>query len=324
MPTIYNYIDNIDLAMLHTNESNEVKLHGRSFSVSVSIMGELNGEEQVIIDFSTVKTKLRTILKSKVDHKMWVAPGHVSIDKGIAAGVVSELNIAANNAFTFMVPEDAIFIVSDASMPDLVKSTTAVENMLTELLNEELEELEESYTVNVRLNSTIPVPPILNTNPGNALICIPFNYTHGLPRSTSRGCQNPLHGHSSAVFMEWNGPTTCEFDKLREVLQDVIFINYNDFDLDSKTLQYEAPRGKFHVGYNNCQNSIMMFNRDTTVENLIFLVFTGYFTYSELIYLKQNGLNRVVFTEGLDKGSVASIDEILSFASNELAIAMTS
>lgn len=135
---------------------------------------------------------------------------------------------------------------------------------------------------------------------------VQFNYTHGLPKSTSWGCQNILHGHSSFLVL---GGENGGFDQTE--LANTIAHSLNDsylYDVNNEVetdagfgLSYTTERGCFSL----LLSSSPAYAVDTialraapTIENIVTYIATTY-----AANLDAAGVTFLGISEGLWKGA---------------------
>ena len=167
----------------HAYIGRDGRQHGGSFHASFDVSGRVDANEQVVIDFSTVKKDIKSIVDDKVngfDHKLWFltaySEGAVAISSSKEVTVkTSALEITAPQDIIRMVDCDNYDttklskIVGDYVETELAKKHPGIELKVTCVLNEE--PVAKGYRVEM------------------------FRYSHGLRNSTSWGCQNIAHGH---------------------------------------------------------------------------------------------------------------------------------
>ena len=137
------------------------------------------------------------------------------------------------------------------------------------------------------------------------LFLVPFTYVHGLKNSSSYGCQNIAHGHRSYMAIDQSLIEGSDFAK--NVFVDIVkqydgkvFVNKND--MEDTRLSYESfSRGQYDMVFKN-RDDIMLFDTDTTVENLAIAI-----ARDNAIALKSIGVKELYVSEGLTKGAVESL-----------------
>jgi 6-pyruvoyl-tetrahydropterin synthase len=302
MPTIY--LDNvtvIDCAML--NYSNEVV--GRSFAVSVTVSSaDLNGEEQVVADFSSIKAKIKAFTDgpSGPDHKFIVPNKYVRVSPQTTGVHLAMVDIP--NGLTY---EGAL----DALYPFDYKDGAGVVLLLEERLASDLGQLFPEFTFQVFLSESF----------SRHNDCV-FYYSHGLAKSTSFGCQNIIHGHTSMVALKvqsfeefqhvvdgssvgtWTNNRKQIDDalrKVRSIANRAYFYCAAHWNAAESCIEYTSARGRFKLTLPKKQKLVEL-AAEPTVENMV-----AWFTEQLRNILTAEAfsmIQRVYVSEGLWKGAV--------------------
>ena len=268
-----NNITQIDYALFLGSE-----FVGDSVNVSVILTGDISDDEQVVVDFGTAKKWLKEL----IDHKQHGFDHKVLVPKYIPISGKSFNQYVVQGSSTFTVPDTAVKIIpkSDQDTPYLEHLASVVE----EYLNAHV----ESFTVKVRLDRNIVLSDNFN-------VVEKFCYTHGLPESTSWGCQNIVHGHYSYV-------AGCAYDA--EYVKKVAKHLNNKWLINSKyrhggsaaeefvEYSYTTERGKFHAEV--CSSGVLELPYEPTVENIAQYIVDTF----------GKPLQDVFISEGLCKGAI--------------------
>lgn len=166
---------------------------GNSYIATATAEGNNNNEEAVILDFSTGKKQLKALCDNIVDHKLWVNDKYHEIVYTDESVVVRARGLDKQITFETMLPKDAVYVqsfISDITMP-FNQQKDYIEQAVR-LANEDLSKKASTPEMKV----TIGINNKIFENARNKYF---FRYTHGLPTSTSYGCQNICHGHLSYI-----------------------------------------------------------------------------------------------------------------------------
>lgn len=166
---------------------------GNSYIAMATAEGTNDNEEAVILDFSTGKKQLKAVCDDIVDHKLWVNDKYHEIEYTNDSVTVRARGLDKQIIFETMLPKDAIYVQSfvfDVNEP-FHNQKDYIEQAVR-LANEDLSMKASTPT----MKTTIAVNTKIFDNSKNKYF---FRYTHGLPTSTSYGCQNICHGHLSYI-----------------------------------------------------------------------------------------------------------------------------
>lgn len=293
---------------------------GLSFVPAFRVHGEVSGDEQVIEDFSSIKKRIKQLVDDPdygYDHKLIIpmvadrakddpfylqtsSPNGVKLDVG-------HIRITC--------PPNAIRIIHDFS------TQTAEEPVLT-LIRQSMEQY-LSERLGLKVEVFIPEPQVVQPNglhyfcPERHAIAYQFEYTHGLPKSTSWGCQNILHGHSSFIQLatdRFGGTEEAQafvdysLTSLAESIAaylDEAYIVSKDHYTNSNGLQvvsYESrDRGYFELHLPSDYNVVVM-DSEPTIENIVHHVAKQFEAE-----LRENRVTSIAVSEGLWKGSLLNL-----------------
>lgn len=199
-----NRITTIDYAILA-----EDGIKGGSYNVNVEVTGKVDEEEQVVVDFSSIKSLLKQLIDDKItgfDHKLWVVTTAGKPNKDAWGRDIKETEIGyeisplisplaaedSTECGSLKVPHDGVrFIASYFRISDQIS------RYLEDFVNATLS------TNNIRIKVRLDQEENISEYFRESSLIMPFNYVHGLKNSTSWGCQNIVHGHSSFVAIPY-------------------------------------------------------------------------------------------------------------------------
>ena len=312
-------ITQIDFAYIDLNKQ---MLKGGSLNLSVEVTGPIEEQENVVVDFGSIKRTIKSIIDDKeegYDHKLWVTkdfgdrtdvdswvkPG-ATINKKIAMFEHAGQVIVATPSFMIYCPKNAIKIYDQRSS-FLVKE---IEEYLEFNLNRVYQlPISQSLKIRVYLTDT-PLLPYGHT-PG---VQYNFRYVHGLRQSTSWGCQNIAHGHLSwLLFLDGHHnvvPLDEDFKlKMDDEMNDHIFIWKDNVSIETAyvvNVDYQTfSRGYFNMSLSKEACRYQVIETETTVEHLVDW-FVEHFQ-DDIAKMVEKGATRLYFSEGLVKGACVSL-----------------
>jgi 6-pyruvoyl-tetrahydropterin synthase len=300
------------------------RLYGASINPIIQVTGALNGEEAVVCDFGTVKKRIKALIDDPelgYDHKL-VLPRDAFL-----TGRVQEFNqprVVVDSEFFHMgAPNNAVRVLEHTSH----YTHSGFAHELKSFLKQHMPEFDFDITTDDTPNC-LPFGTL--TKFGAATSHARFNYTHGLPRSTSWGCVNAAHGHGSFIQLLM-GDDPCPFvhyinegaSALIRAIDDTYFVNsdyaavINGGDpavigvpcTRDISVNYEhAERGPFSLALINQQ--VCFVDCETTVENLAAVIAN----LPEAKALCKLGVTGLYISEGQWKGCVVPLiaDEVQS------------
>lgn len=233
----YANLTNIDLGMILPNG----RLVGNAFNLHLELKGEEDPVENVLIDFSTAKKRIKKWIDDHTgngfDHKCWVTlhpsmqlscskinvTQDVENDGVIVSVPTGETIIEVNTPFTTLrapancfrflncMEDTQSHCISLASLPQLTERDIvyAAECEIASYLEERFAEDGETITVVATLTNNFSFPALSDPE----LNGYTFRYTHGLKHSTSFGCQNIAHGHISYLAFQLNASIWQNHDR---------------------------------------------------------------------------------------------------------------
>lgn len=301
------------------------KLTGRSFKPVITVHGNLQGDEQVIEDFSSIKRRIKAAIDDKLsgyDHKLIYDPSQCKLTPGFYPGTA-----------TLTVGDGKLQVTGDPRSFRKLAYTSFRSTALTvdQILSRELERflnvtfpgLRFEVMADVRAESLMPYMAssfgVPLTQP------IYFSYVHGLPKSTSWGCQFIAHGHLSFIQLLSNSSYYCGADSWQNF--DYLDLNHRCYKvavdiastLDGAYIvnkEYHSPigqigeyvrytskdRGTFELQMQAGSMPIIQLDTETTVENIAQYVATRWKDK-----LLESSITSIYVSEGLQKGALARV-----------------
>ena len=251
---------------------------GRSYHVSAIVTGEVESQESVVVDFSRCKKLLKGFIDDKesgFDHKLWV---YVDNNQKI---------ISQDDRMIIMTPYIYVDVPANA-VSFVYQDEDTLAKYLTTKMQNEFSDL--NITVEVELTDDGV------TNCGSY-----FAYSHGLKNSSSWGCQNICHGHTSFVEVRKDNGEHDYFlrNDIAEYLNEAIIINKENIveqTVFNIAIEYQSTdRGRFYVNY-KMPHKWIVFDTETTIEYIIEHVAEEF---------KDRLKGKTLFiSEGLSKGAI--------------------
>lgn len=296
-----NDVTTIDLAYVCSDGS----IRGLSVRPQIKVTGLIDPEEKVVVDFSTVKK----FMKAKIDDK------ELGYDHKLCVPLDALSYVKTQNV-------DGVYIQTPMSVLRLPRNAVRVFSVGRSIhhMHKELQQyldacLREEYgtafhSVEVSLDQEIQaINDLVQSGIGR------FNYVHGLKSSTSWGCQNIAHGHSS--FFQFFGSSNeerrndteqSEYElilRIEEELRDAVFVfdeNIVRNDPDVAIVQYSTGRGDFYAEFSIPDHNVHILKTETTIEYLV-----SYFTQMYGRDVRNLGYRYIAVSEGLCKGAVIDL-----------------
>jgi len=274
-------------------------LTGGSYNLQCLVSGEVDAKENVVVDFSTIKKDIKRLIDDEetgYDHKLWL-PMDVEIDE-IQDDYAGTVEIKTS-AMKLIIPQTAIKLVSSMSNVDLE---------IEEYLENGLREIHPNVNIKVDVALNEGIHPNCKINSEHVIL---FRYTHGLKYSTSRGCQNLAHGHLS--FAELNSrpgiskrELSQAYDHVYTVINQINRANLVWADnikyhtaFNEIHMEYQTVRGNWTATFNPYEQKTVIFDKETTVENLTEWIVERL----DVQMLKEYGIFGIFISEGLSKGA---------------------
>lgn len=289
---------------------------GLSVNPIFTVSGSTNNSESVVVDFSKCKKVIKELIdnmQTGFDHKLWVDPNHDRVTgiqqtpDGLTHVLTSNMSmVAPTTAFRFL--PDLLTGVIAEDMESSIRLLYNIEQALSQYLTENMSYL--GVTVDVCVPEPEPTDMTrIADHLGVADFAVDmFDYVHGLPDSSSLGCQNPVHGHSSFVFLgqsdhDLQMPNVSE---LANRIADYLHSSYlydvtNEGALnlsDGLHYQYTTERGKFkiHLGV---AVELVAITGAPTIENI-----TEHIAVKFAQQLNDYQVTTLMVSEGLLKGAL--------------------
>lgn len=279
----------------HAYIDNEGRVVGGSYRPKFIVTGNVDPQENVVIDFSAVKKAIKASIddyNTGFDHKLWWI-------EGTSAGTIT---FDGDNV-TIDTP-----VVTITGPANIVKVIRSDEQIINDYVQVELcaKYPDVDARIETILTTTFDTPPQMNTAAHQ------FRYAHGLKMSSSFGCQNIAHGHLSylgakttdvlatdlllaSIAAQLDGVVFAWDDNVsRENDQTVVDIGYTS-----------AHRGRMQMSFKRSsvdRVKLVILETETTVEHL-----TEWIAAEWGDELRQAGVQQLFVSEGLSKGAVASL-----------------
>lgn len=236
-----NHITTVDCLVLNNSGST---IKGLSFNVNAEITGHVLSLEQVVVDFSHGKKLLKDFIDGTygLDHKA-IAPSSFIVEEG------EDFIVISSPALQAKLPKDAVFTY-DRELFQYELFEEQIFFMIPSLLHEVATQFSSTldYTTSNGEQVTVSVHlvpsnsfTLYEDNP-NTASCM-FHYCHGLPYSTSYGCQNLLHGHSSMLQFSSDLPFEENVNILTLLLHKVLSCSQNEQDPANAILRVNDGAG---------------------------------------------------------------------------------
>lgn len=320
---IFNDLTCVD----HAYINKEGRIVGGSFMLSVILTGEVQEGEEVVIDFSKGKKQLKAAIDDHFagfDHKLWLCNEtheHTNVFTNDDGKSPAEVEIVTP-LVTLLVTPDAVRYV-DANYDRLDQLENAFALYLNGVLNADAVKINDKdeietvgkmrYTTKCKLS---PMPVSI----GDATF-FAFRYAHGLPNSSSYGCQNIAHGHLSyfmlldenhkpmpyQAFSQGRGMAqhmldlACHFDDTYFVHRANVTHLPNGNQPEDIKVHYQTERGYFSAHFKGKGNKIVVLDTDTTIEHLIEHMKPSFEMFKEI------GAKYLMVSEGLSKGAITEL-----------------
>lgn len=307
----------------HAYIDNNGFIVGGSFHPCFNVSGEIDGTEQVVVDFSAIKKQIKALIDSKetgYDHKLWIIEGFSN---------VTDVSVISEDEIVITTPEAQLHVARSA-----VKKVHLIDGVntpsysyeyiglhLSDYLTSNLQIEHPNVNIKVETFVTEHLHSYFPSFEENTAITYPitFRYTHGLRNSTSWGCQNIAHGHLSYIRLmttPFVNEDSYDFesrmcsvnrlcDKIARELHDAVFIdtaNLVSMDETGVQIEYQSrDRGLFAAKYSN-NHKIRILPTETTIELIVEYVKEQY--KEELV---KNGITGIMISEGLSKGAIVYV-----------------
>jgi len=266
------------------------KIEGGSYHQEIIVSGEVDDTEQVVVDFSKVKKQIKSIIDDKengYDHKLWIIEGYSRCTYEVFESLIR----IKSEHFTLDAPKNAVKIIPGIMFLD---ATSSVEGFMQQELENGLNQLNNTSCIRVKLS--------LNEDCFSSANPCMFTYYHGLKNSSSWGCNNIAHGHTS--FLEIKGEGGKRLTEVENVVAyylDGAMLYFKENETSKGVLEYITPRGYFKLEVSDDVKKIEM-NTETTIENIVEHVCEKFKPV-----LEYYGAETVFISEGLQKGALKNL-----------------
>lgn len=261
-------------------------IQGGSYHPHITVTGQVDEHEQVVVDFSKIKKQIKDCIDSKengFDHKLWLIENYSNASVLEQDGVV----YVETDKLSLKVPDNAIKKISNPR--GSLNLELVVANQMAQELKDYLEkENGNSFIVTVQLTrDTFGSKPIK------------FTYWHGLKDSSSWGCNNIAHGHTSFVEVyDDEGYRQSEMERMIAHYLNGALLVYDQNLKGKNHIAYETPRGRFELIYNEGVKHIVM-DKETTIENIVEHINEVFHATLEFYRVE-----KIFISEGLQKGAI--------------------
>jgi len=272
-----------------------------NLSAIASLPHDMMDEEQVVVDFSSGKKQLKNIIDAHdndqsingFDHKLWV-PNDVDV----------KFTDTKTTRDWVTVEDDFVVVSGPADMFKFMDLPRARMNSL-DAQAYEMEKLIKSQTriveYGVRLDEDA-YPDSINRLSYDSATRM-FGYMHGLPKSSSYGCKNILHGHKSFVRVNCSDHSVADYvaDTISTYLDDTYLV-CKDHVVDDFSVRYVTSRGEMSLKFKTLATRNMNFlvlDSEPTIENIIDYAIAK-------VDIPRQPMT-IMISEGLQKGALVRI-----------------
>lgn len=288
------------------------RLIGGSVNPSFVITGAVSNAENVVLDFSFGKHKLKHLIDDEhggFDHKCWVALGWSGTTRIAAAedgGYLSPAFLLESTEDIEIVVETPHVIVKAPKSAfrffyGLAGTDLTIYGYARTAMEQYLNDSMDRFNVSVTMGAN----PIASKSEEPEM----FRYVHGLKASSSWGCQNIAHGHLSFIEIDSYATNVRQIAmSIAKTLDNTIFINQDNYSIDPVTggvmISYESnDRGRFEMIIKPmAQQKYVVMETETTIEHIIEYVAAKFEPQ-----LKSINATRLYVSEGLSKGAVVDL-----------------
>lgn len=259
---------------------------GGTIAPAFEVDGDIEVNEQVVIDFSYCKKQIKNIIddnETGIDHKLVI--GDWSNITEVKELGVNHL-VVETPKWSIEGPGNMFHFARANSYQDMYE-------YIGEFVESKLLKQYQGIKVYSWGGRRMGMMPDWMETPSL------FRYTHGLSKSTSWGCQNIAHGHLSYIAIEGYDSTgaTILQQKIASDLDNSMFVFRQNLQEDS-SISYETPRGFFRLLPKEAPVKTLLVDTETTIENLVQFVADKY--EKELDEVQAS---KLYVSEGLFKGS---------------------
>lgn len=276
----------------HAFVDNRGFIEGGSYHQEIIVSGEIDEHEQVVVDFSAVKKQIKAIIDDKesgFDHKLWIIEGWSKCEvTDLWSGYVR----VVTPHHILVAPWNALKIVKGFQRYQ-INPFDAVQSQMEKEVQAGLNEANGVENIKVSIKLT---KQFFGENP------VKFTYFHGLKNSSSWGCNNIAHGHTSFVEVYDDiGRRVPEVENMIAHYLDGAMLIFKENLESPNKISYETPRGKFSLTFTDDVKRIVM-EQETTIENIVEHVCEKFSPV-----LDYYAVSKVFISEGLQKGALKQI-----------------
>ena len=256
-------------------------------------------EEQVVVDFSSGKKEVKELIDRHVknpytngfDHKLWVPTRDTKVTEGYDGLITVE------DDFSIVTGPADMFRYLDCAHDDLL-DYKKIERFMSDYVNEYIK---TDVVYDVRLDSdAYPMLPLH----GEEYTLRYFKYYHGLRNSSSYGCVNITHGHTSFVSVKGK----CGYMLAARIAQllDGKYIFHKEVTNDARVFEYKTShRGPMRYVMKKEPAGLIEIDVEPTIENIVEYVRTHPVFLEEAKFAVPG--TEIFISEGLQKGAAFKI-----------------
>ena len=310
---VINDLTCLDCALLFTNKG-EPYIMGASYMVNAEVTGNLDNTG-VVADFSDCKKSIKAkiddsaSLSFNIDTKepLYNVSGldHRLI---IYKGIKKQLELAG---YTFSVTEDNLVLRHEKTNTEYLNVPINAVAFVTDI-REAIERRSSTDTYSVKATISGNHTVMYNESLGTSLY---IQYAHGLPKSTSYGCKNLVHGHTSMIgsssklaSSELSRALGIRHATDKQLLKPIYVVNRDYIQYEDAThiiVGYSIERGSFSYRIDKDIYSIWILDCETTCENI--LDYLGEKLKESDVYNSQLRGTKLYISEGLTKGAIKTL-----------------
>lgn len=282
-------------------------IQGGSYNLNFTaeLPSEKFDEEQVVVDFSKGKKEVKELIDRHVsnptqngfDHKLWVPTRDVKVvhnDDG---------RITVEDDFSIITGPRDMFRFLDCEH-SCIQDTEKMEMFMSDYVNSHIGGNGDVQYEVMLDEDAYPMYPLH----GGSSVFSYFKYYHGLRNSSSYGCVNITHGHTSFVSVSSTGNKLIDAD-IADLIADLLddhYIYHKDVRKDENTFAYDTSRrGPMRYYMKKQPFGLIELDVEPTVENIVEYVRT----HPAFIELTENLPHscEIFISEGLQKGAAFTI-----------------
>lgn len=271
---------------------------GGSYNPSFVVRGNVTTDENVVVDFGTVKKRIKKAIDDRetgLDHKLHIYSDSSAEVRGNKI-ITPYLEIEGDENFFVIIDGDYKHLGSAGrAMSALCERELSYIGCKVECINSRT-----SHFYRPINKKTVVTRPVF------------FRYVHGLRHSTSSACQNIAHGHLS--FVQLMGTVDNDFEELAKTiahsLNGAIFAWENNVSKNEQgdtIIGYTSlDRGSWKmVIREDIPQPVVILPTETTIEHLVFQIAS-----KMKDRLVDAGVKSILVSEGLSKGSILDVHDL--------------